>query len=53
MTVIIITLAGNGLSEVVSTPFSFLRSDLVVAPWNLSLAVWNNEPETTVWCPRS
>ena len=24
------TLAGNGLSKVVSTPFSFLRSDLVV-----------------------
>ena len=22
-----------------------------MAPWNLSLAVWNNEPETTVGCP--
>ena len=45
-------LAGNGLSEVVSIPFSFLRSDLVVAPWNLSLAAWNTEPETTVGCAR-
>ena len=48
-------LAGNGLSEVVlSTSLHFsARSDLVVTPWNLSLAVWNNEPETAVGCPRS
>ena len=43
----------NGLSEVVSTSLHFSESDLVVTPWNLSLAVWNNEPETTVGCPRS
>ena len=45
-------LAGNGLSLVVSIAFYFLRSDLVVAPWNLSFAAWNTEPETTVGCAR-
>ena len=30
---------------------TFLRSGLVVAPWNLSLAAWNTEPETAVGCP--
>ena len=35
------------------THCTFLRSDLVVTPWNLSLAAWNTEPETAVWCARS
>ena len=29
---------------------TFLRSGLVVAPWNLSLTAWDTEPETAVGC---